>query len=148
MKKINVELIVGFFLIGGFCAFAYISMQFGEYSFFGQSQYYTVNADFDSVSGLKKGAVVSMAGVDIGKISKIGLTEDERARVSLSLLKNIKLTEDAIASVKTQGIIGDKYIRISQGGSDDFLKEGDLLTDTESAVDLEELVSKYIFGDV
>lgn len=148
MKKINIELIVGFFLIAGFCAFSYISLQFGEFSLFGQSQYYTVYADFDSVSGLKKGAVVSMAGVDIGKISKIELTADEQARVSLYLLKNIKLTDDAIASVKTKGIIGDKYIRISQGGSDDFLKEGDLLTETESAIDLEELVSKYIFGDV
>jgi phospholipid/cholesterol/gamma-HCH transport system substrate-binding protein len=148
MKKINVELIVGFFLIAGFCAFSYISLQFGEFSLFGQSQYYTIKADFDSVSGLKKGAVVSMAGVDIGKISNIELTPDEQARVSLNLLKSIKLTDDAIASVKTQGIIGDKYIRISQGGADDYLQEGDLLTETESAIDLEELVSKYIFGDV
>lgn len=148
MKKINLELIVGFFLIAGFCAFAYISLQFGEFSVFTRQQNYTVLADFDSVSGLKKGAVVSMAGVNIGKVSKITLSSDEMARVSLFLTKDIKLTDDAIASIKTQGIIGDKYIRISQGGSDDYLAEGDILTETESAIDLEELVSKYIFGDV
>lgn len=148
MKKINLELIVGFFLIAGFCAFAYISLQFGEFSILTKQQNYTLFADFDSVSGLKKGAVVSMAGVNIGKVSNITLSSDEMARVSLFLPKDITLTDDAIASIKTQGIIGDKYIRISQGGSDDYLGEGDMLTETESAIDLEELVSKYIFGDV
>ena len=148
MKKINLELVVDFFLIAGFCAFAYITLQFGEFSLFTRQQHYTVYADFDSVSGLKKGAVVSMSGVNIGKVSKIILSSDEMAQVSLFLPKNIKLTDDAIASIKTQGIIGDKYIRISQGGSDEYLKEGDMLTETESAIDLEELVSKYIFGDV
>ena len=148
MKKINLELIVGFFLIAGFCAFAYVSMQFGEFSLFTRQKNYTIHADFDSVSGLKKGAVVSMSGVNIGKVSQISLSDDEMARVSIFLPKNIKLTDDAIASIKTQGIIGDKYIRLSQGGSDEYLKEGDILTETESAIDLEELVSKYIFGDV
>jgi phospholipid/cholesterol/gamma-HCH transport system substrate-binding protein len=148
MKKINLELIVGCFLICGFLAFVYISLQFGEFSLFSQKQNYTVHADFDSVSGLKKGAVVTMAGVNIGRVSKIELTEDEQARVSLFLSRDIKITDDAIASVKTQGIIGDKYIRISQGGADEILGEGDLMSETESALDVEELVSKYIFGDV
>ena len=148
MKKINLELIVGCFLICGFFVFAYISLQFGEFSLFGQKQNYTINADFDSVAGLKKGAVVTMAGVNIGRVSRIILTEHEQARVSLYLLKDIKITDDAFASVKTQGIIGDKYIKISQGGSDEFLEEGGLITETESALDVEEMVSKYIFGDV
>ena len=148
MKKINLELIVGCFLICGFIAFAYISLQFGEFSLFSQKKNYTLYADFDSVSGLKKGAVITMAGVNIGRVSKIVLTDDEQARVSLFLVKEVKVTDDAIASVKTQGIIGDKYIRISQGGADEFLGEGDLLTETESALDVEELVSKFIFGDV
>ena len=148
MKKITLELIVGCFLICGFIAFVYVSLQFGEFSLFSQNQNYTIYADFDSVSGLKKGAVVTMAGVNIGKVSKITLTEMEQARVALYLSKGIKITDDAIASVKTQGIIGDKYIKISQGGADEFLAEGGVLTETESALDVEELVSKYIFGDV
>ncbi|MCB2181476.1 MAG: outer membrane lipid asymmetry maintenance protein MlaD [Desulfobulbaceae bacterium] len=148
MKKANFEFFVGLFLIAGFLAFAYISLQFGEFSVFSKSTNYTLYADFDSVSGLKKGAVISIAGVDVGRVSDIKLTDDELARVSLYLSNDIKVTDDAIASIKTQGIIGDKYIRISQGGSDIILKEGDILTETESAVDLEELISKYIFGDI
>ena len=148
MKKTNFEFIVGVFLIAGFMAFAYISLQFGEFSVFSKGKNYTLFADFDSVSGLKKGALISIAGVNVGRVSGIQLTEDEMARVSLYLANNIKVTDDAIASIKTQGIIGDKYIRISQGGSDIYLQEGDILTETESAVDLEELISKYIFGDV
>lgn len=148
MKKASFEFIVGLFLIFGFLAFTYISLQFGEFSIFTRGQNYTVFALFDSVSGLKKGASVTIAGVDVGRVSDIRLTKDELAKVALYLSNDIKITEDAIASVKTQGIIGDKYIRISQGGSDTFLKEGEVILETESAVDLEELVSKYIFGDV
>ncbi|MFH1217511.1 MAG: outer membrane lipid asymmetry maintenance protein MlaD [Pseudomonadota bacterium] len=148
MKKTSVEFFVGVFLILSFMAFAYVSLQFGEFSVFSQGKNYTLVADFDSVSGLKKGASVSIAGVDVGKVSSIHLTEAQQARVELYLSRNVKITEDSIASIKTQGIIGDKYIRISQGGSDVYLDEGELITETESAVDLEELISKYIFGDV
>lgn len=148
MKKANVEFIVGIFLILGFLAFAYISLQFGEFSVFSKGQNYTISADFDSAAGLKKGAMVTIAGVSVGKVSNIMLTKEQQAEVALYLSNDVKVTEDAIASIKTQGIIGDKYIRISQGGSDTYLKEGEMITETESAVDLEELISKYIFGDV
>lgn len=148
MKKANIEFVVGLFLIFGFLAFAYISLQFGEFSFFSRGQNYTITADFDSAAGLKKGAVVTIAGVDVGKVANIRLTEAQQAEVALYLTNDVKITEDAIASIKTQGIIGDKYIRISQGGSDTYLADGGMITETESAVDLEELISKYIFGSV
>lgn len=148
MKKTSVEFFVGVFLILSFLAFAYISLQFGEFSVFSKGNNYTLVAEFDSVSGLKKGASVSIAGVDVGKVSGIQLNDSQQARVELYLSRDVEITEDAIASIKTQGIIGDKYIRISQGGSDVYLQEGGLITETESAVDLEELISKYIFGDV
>ena len=148
MKKANTEFVVGVFLIFGFLAFAYISLQFGEFSIFSRGQNYTLLADFDNVSGLKKGAVVTIAGVNVGKVSNIRLTKEQRAEVALYLSNEVEITEDAIASIKTQGIIGDKYIRISQGGSDIYLQEGGVITETESAVDLEELISKYIFGKV
>ncbi|MCJ7602783.1 MAG: MlaD family protein, partial [Desulfobulbaceae bacterium] len=90
----------------------------------------------------------TIAGVSVGKVSNVRLTKEQQAEVALYLSNDVKVTEDAIASIKTQGIIGDKYIRISQGGSDTYLKEGEIITETESAVDLEELISKYIFGDV
>ncbi|MBU0908293.1 MAG: outer membrane lipid asymmetry maintenance protein MlaD [Proteobacteria bacterium] len=148
MKKNNIEFVVGVFLILGFLAFAYISLQFGEFSIFSKGQNYTLLADFDNVSGLKKGAVITIAGVSVGKVSNIRLTKEQRAEVSLYLSNDVEITEDAIASIKTQGIIGDKYIRISQGGSETYLKEGGAITDTESAVDIEDLISKYIFGKV
>jgi len=148
MKKAKIEFIVGIFLILGFLAFAYVSLQFGEFSVFSKGQNYTISADFDSAAGLKKGAMVTIAGVSVGKVSNVRLTKEQQAEVALYLSNDVKVTEDAIASIKTQGIIGDKYIRISQGGSDTYLKEGEIITETESAVDLEELISKYIFGSV
>jgi len=147
MKKINLEMIVGLFVIGGFLAFGYISLQFGEFTFF-KTNDYTVQAEFQNVSGLKEGAVVEIAGVTVGRVNKIALDKNDQAKVAMLISPGVKITEDAIASIRTQGIIGDKYVRISQGGSDTMLKNGDWIFETESAVDLEELVSKYIFGDL
>ncbi len=148
MKKLNVDLIVGLFVVAGFLAFVYLSLQLGEFSPFSMEKDYEVKAEFTNISGLKPGAVVEIAGVPVGKVAKIYLGKEDRAVISMAIDKKIKISEDAIASVRTQGIIGDKYVRISQGGSSDFLKNGDSITDTESVVDLEELVSKYIFGKV
>ena len=147
MKKISFELIVGLFVIGGFLAFVYISLQFGEFSFISTNDN-IILAEFNNVSGLKRGAVVEIAGVNVGRVERIELAENDQAKIALLISKRVKVTEDAIASIRTQGIIGDKYIRISQGGSDVILKDGDWILETESAVDLEELVSKYIFGDL
>ncbi len=148
MKKISLEFTVGLFVIAGFVCFVYMSLQFGEFSFFSMNKSYIIVADFDSVSGLKEGATVEMAGVKIGKVSKISLGEEDLARVSVMINRDVSVTDDAIASIRTQGIIGDKYIKLTQGGSDEILKNGGLISETESSVDLEELVSKYIFGDV
>ncbi len=147
MKKNGLEFIVGLFMIAGFLAFVYVSLQFGEFSVFSMEKNYKVYAEFDSVSGLKTGAVIEMAGVPVGKVAAIGLGEN-RARVTLQIARDIAITDDAIASIKTQGIIGDKYMKIQQGGAAEKLQPGGVLTETESAVDLEELVSKYIFGKV
>ena len=148
MKRLNFDLVVGLFLVAGFLGFVYISLQFGEFSIFSMEKNYTVNAMFNNVTGLKRGAIVEVAGVNVGRVVSIDLGENDRAKVAMLINRDVIITEDAIASVKTQGIIGDKYIRISQGGSDDVLADGSFLEETESAVDLEELVSKYIFGDV
>lgn len=148
MRKESLEIGVGLFLLAGFLAFAYLSTQFGEFSLFSSGKYYLVKAEFENITGLKKGANVAMAGVSIGRVADIRLDSDDLALVSMDLEKGIKITDDAIASVKTQGIIGDKFIKISQGGSEDYLQSGDTISDTESAIDLEELVSQFIFGKV
>jgi len=148
MKKINLELFVGLFIVAGFLAFVYISLQFGEFSLFSMNNSYTIKAQFTNISGLKEGATVEIAGVNVGKVSSIRLVDMDKALVSLRIDNQTKITDDAIASIRTQGIIGDKYVKIQQGGSDEYLKEGDEIYDTESAVDIEEMISKYIFGKV
>ena len=145
MKNINTELIVGLFMITGFVAFSYLSLQMGEFSIFDLEKNYSLEAEFENVSGLKVGAGIEIAGVNIGKVARIKLGEQSLAKVTLLINQDINITEDAIASIRTQGFIGDKYIKIVQGADEEMLKEGDLIFDTESSIDFEELVSKYIF---
>ena len=148
MKKGYTEIIVGIFMIAGFAAFVYLSLQLGEFSVFSMQKNYTLNAEFENVTGLKEGAAVEISGVLVGKVAQIKLDKDGLAGVSMLINKDVPVGEDAIASIRTQGIIGDKYIRIINGNMDEPLKNNDTIMDTESAIDIEELVSKYIFGGV
>ena len=145
MKNINTELVIGLFMIAGFLAFSYLSLQMGEFSVFNLEKNYSLEAEFENVSGLKVGAGIEIAGVNIGKVAKVGLGEQGLATVDMLINQDVKITVDAIASIRTQGFIGDKYIKIIQGADEEMLQEGDLIFDTESAIDFEELVSKYIF---
>ena len=145
MKKINTEFVVGLFMLAGFLAFAYLSSQMGEFSVFSLEKNYQIVAEFDNVSGLKVGATVEIAGVTIGKVSEISLGEEDLAEVVLLINRDVEVSADAIASIRTQGLIGDKYIKIIQGGDEESLTDGGVIFDTESSIDIEELVSKYIF---
>ena len=145
MKNFNTELIIGLFMIGGFLAFSYLSLQMGEFSILNFERNYSLEAEFENVAGLKVGAGIEIAGVNIGKVARVGLGEQGLAKVTMLIKPDIKITTDAIASIRTQGFIGDKYIKIIQGADEEMLEEGDLIFDTESSIDFEELVSKYIF---
>jgi phospholipid/cholesterol/gamma-HCH transport system substrate-binding protein len=147
MRRGSLETAVGVFVLIGLGCVGYLAVQLGELGVFQKKAYYSVLAQFDSVSGLKKGASVEMAGVEIGKVEDIALeTRRLTAMVKLRIRKDVPLDEDVIASVKTSGLIGDKYIKLSPGGSETLLKSGDIITETDSALDIEELVSKYVFG--
>ncbi|HDS17249.1 MAG TPA: outer membrane lipid asymmetry maintenance protein MlaD [Proteobacteria bacterium] len=146
MKRFNLEITVGAFMLVGLLAIAYLTLNLGGLEFFG-GNYYRVYADFISVSGLKSGARVEIAGVEVGKVASISLHED-RARVALLVKPEVKIGSDVFASIKTQGIIGDKYVQLTPGAEEDFLPDGGKITETESAVDLEALISKYVFGKV
>lgn len=148
MKNSRVEIVVGIFLVLGFLAFGWIAMQLGEVTWLSGSRTYTVFADFDNISGVKSGAEVQIAGVTVGTVTGLALSEYDQARAELQLNREIKLPKDSIASVKSQGIIGDKLIQITLGGDEEEYKEGDVILDTESSVDLESLISKFAFGDV
>lgn len=148
MKKGSVELGVGIFVIIGLICVGYLTIQLGKMKLLGDEHYF-LNARFLSVTGLKAGAQVEIAGVQVGQVDAISLdSKDNVAMVRLKILKNIVLTDDVVASVKTSGLIGDKYIKLSPGGSDEVLEPEDTITETESALDIEELISKYAFGDV
>jgi phospholipid/cholesterol/gamma-HCH transport system substrate-binding protein len=143
MKKINIETGVGIFLIVGLLCLAYLSVKLGDVNLFGTDQY-IIKARFDNITGLKEGSAVEIAGVPVGKVSKIYLDNND-AFVELFIEPDVRIQDDSIASIRTQGIIGDKYIKILPGGADEYIKsEGEIL-ETESSIDLEELVSKYIF---
>jgi len=149
MKRATLETIVGIFVFIGLLCLAYLSINLGKMELFG-GDYYRVYADFDSVSGLKSGASVEVAGVGVGKVGQIILDpkNGSKARVYLQIRGGIKLQDDVIAAVRTSGIIGDKFIQVKPGGSDKLLADGGRIRETESAVDLEELLSKYIHGQV
>jgi len=146
MDRTRVNIAVGIFVILGIAALGYLSVQLGQVSFLG-SRGYAVTVDFPSVGGLKAGSAVEIAGVEIGRVESIGLA-DYQARVTLRVRSGIKLQEDAIASIKTKGLIGEKYIRISPGGSDKLIQPNGRIREVEAPVDFEELLSKYIFGKV
>lgn len=145
MRKMTLEMIVGLFLLAGFISFAWISIKMGDLRVFAEESY-PVTARFTSISGLKEGATIELAGVKVGKVSRIELDEGEyEAVVHLDISTAIQLTDDSIASIRTAGIIGDRFIKLTPGGSDIYLEPGDEIEETESSISLEELVSKYIF---
>ncbi len=145
MRRFNLEIVVGLFMVAGFLCFAWLSIKLGDIEVFGPKTY-SVSAKFGSVSGLKSGAIVEIAGVQVGKVTDISFDpEDYEAQVVMAINQGVVLQDDSIASVRTAGIIGDRYIDISPGGSNELIGDGGRIYETESAINLEELVSKYIF---
>lgn len=146
MKQNTLELAVGLFMVIGFGAFVYLALQLGEVPFLSRGSTYILKAEFDNVAGVKKGASVQVAGVVVGEVADVALSETEAALLSLRIEKSLQIPIDSIASVKSQGIIGDKYIQVSLGGDEKKYAPGDILTETESSVDIESLISKFAFG--
>jgi phospholipid/cholesterol/gamma-HCH transport system substrate-binding protein len=145
MVKPNTELSVGAFVVLGVLCLTYLALNLGELDL-GHEDAYEVMARFGSVSGLRKGALVEIGGVRSGTVREITLDPKTfEAVVALALDSTVQLPVDAIASVRTAGIIGDKYIKISPGGADELIDAGGEIVETESSISLEELISKYIF---
>ena len=147
MHDTKLELIVGVFVLVGITALTYLAVKLGKLEVIGGGNQIELQAEFDSVAGLKAGATVEIAGVQVGQVKRIGL-KDDRALVALSLRPGVKIYGDAIASIKTRGLIGDKYVSISPGGSQKELLPGSKIRDTESGVDLESLIGEFIHGNV
>jgi phospholipid/cholesterol/gamma-HCH transport system substrate-binding protein len=147
MKNINLELIVGLFLLIGIIALGFMSVKLGKMEWVGGGGY-QLAAVFSSAGGLKVGAVVEIAGVEIGRIKSLSLNDDYQARVVMDINEKVKLQDDSIASIKTKGLLGEKFVDITPGGADEMIQEGGVIHDTEPPIDLEALISKFIFGKV
>ena len=146
MEKTKLEMVVGMFVLVGIMCLAYLSIKLGKLEMVG-GDVYEVEAQFNSASGLKPGTAVEIAGVEVGRIRGITLIED-RAKVTLAVNSTVKLYTDTIASIKSRGIIGEKFLALSPGGGGDPLKPGDTIRDTESGLDLEQLVGQFVHGKV
>ncbi len=145
MNHTRTEVLVGVFVFVGMISLGYLAIRLGKLQVWGERGY-VVYADFSSVVGLKLGDSVEIAGVKIGKVVSIELADDQ-ARLGLRINPQVALQEDVIASVRARGLIGDKFILISLGGSDRLIGNGGKIRETESPPDLPELLGKVIGGD-
>jgi len=146
MERGKLEFVVGLFVLVGILCLGYLAIKLGKLELVG-GDYYELTADFSSSSGLKKGASVEIAGVEVGRVKSIEL-KDDQAQIVLAIQDGIPVYNDAIASIKTRGIIGEKYMGLSPGGSGDLLSKGETILDTESGIDLEQVISQFIHGNV
>ena len=149
MKKYAMETMVGIFVVIGLLCVGYMTVKLGNVGLIGDSSY-PLLARFTKVNGLRDGSAVFMLGLEIGRVERLTMDQEEQvAVVEFRIKKGIKIYDDAIASIKTEGLIGDRYVSIDPGGgSDELLEPGGIITETESPTDIQELISKYAFGDV
>lgn len=148
MKKFTIETIVGIFVFLGIVALIYMTIKLGKVSLFG-TDYYALYAHFGSVSGLRVGSPIEIDGIEVGRVEELNIDQAKNAAVvELKIKKGIKVFDDAQASIKTAGLIGDKYVDIDPGGGGDLLTPGANIVQTNSPVNLEDLIGKYAFGDV
>jgi len=146
LNHTRTEVIVGFFVLVGIACLGYLAIKLGKLEVLGSSGY-SVYADFPSVAGLKLGDPVEIAGVRVGRVEQMGLAED-RARLHLRILDDVKLQEDVIASVRARGLIGDKFVLITPGASDKIIPPGGRIRETESPPDIPDLIGKIVGGDL
>jgi phospholipid/cholesterol/gamma-HCH transport system substrate-binding protein len=146
VTQTRTEIVVGFFVLVGMACLGYLALKLGKLEVLGNSGY-TVSADFPSVAGLKIGDPVEIAGVKIGRVEVVGLADD-RARLQLRIQDNVKLQEDVIASVRSRGLIGDKFVLITPGASDRIIPPGGKIRETDSPPDIVDLIGKIVGGDL
>ncbi len=148
MKKYAMETIAGIFVVIGLVCIAYMTVKLGHVSFLGENTY-PLYAKFTTVSGLRAGSPVSMLGIEVGRVEGITMDQkDQMAVVEMRIKEGIRVYGDAIASIKTEGLIGDKYLSLEPGGAEELLKPAGTITETQPAVDIVDLVGKYAFGEV
>jgi phospholipid/cholesterol/gamma-HCH transport system substrate-binding protein len=148
MKKYAMETTVGIFLVFGLLCIGYMTVKLGHVSLLGDNAY-SLFARFTTVSGLRAGSPVDMLGIKVGRVGRLTMDQkDQKVVVEIRIQKDIKVYNDAIASIKTEGLIGDMFLSIDPGGAGKLLGPGGTITETQPAVDIVDLIGKYAFGEV
>jgi phospholipid/cholesterol/gamma-HCH transport system substrate-binding protein len=135
------DLTVGLFVLAGLAAIAYLSVQVGGLQ--GERGFH-LYATFDQIGGLRPRAPVVVSGVQVGQVSSIELDENLRARVNMDVDPSLELPVDTMASIMTEGVLGNKFLALEPGAEDELLTEGEEIAFTESAVLLERLIGKFV----
>ena len=148
MKKYSIETAVGVFVVVGLICVGYMTVKLGKVSLFGEDAY-PLTARFASVSGLRVGSAVEVYGIEVGSVMHLGIdAEKQMGVVGMKINRGVKVYDDAVATIKSAGLIGDKYVNIDPGGAGVVLKPGGVITQTSAATDIEDLIGKYAVGDV
>ncbi|KAF5061336.1 putative phospholipid ABC transporter-binding protein MlaD [anaerobic digester metagenome] len=139
---------IGLFILIGLGCTAYLAMTLANTTFFSGDSY-MISAKFTAVNGLRPGSNVEISGVAVGKVADITLDQTlYQAVVTMQVQNAVGIPVDSVAAIKTSGLIGDKYVSITPGADDAMLETGGVIQDTQAALDIEEMISKYVFGSV
>jgi phospholipid/cholesterol/gamma-HCH transport system substrate-binding protein len=148
MNKKSVEIFVGLFVVLGAMALLFLALKAANLaSFTGGGDTYTLTARFDNIGGLKSRAPVRSAGVNVGRVTSVTLDpQTYLGIVTLEVNKGVSFPKDSSAKILTSGLLGDQYIGIEPGGDEKNLVAGDVITQTQSAVVLENLIGQFLFN--
>jgi len=148
MKKYSIPVAAAIFVMIGLLCVGYMTVKLGKASF-GRKNVFTLYARFSTVSGLKIGSIVDIYGIEVGRVAALTIdTDGQMAVVRMDISKGTKFYDDASATVKSSGVLGDKYVKIDPGGSGKALKPGDFIAKTSVPADIEDVIGKFAFGDV
>lgn len=147
MSKKGIETLVGLFVLLGLAGLVFLSLKAANLASFGSSDTYTVTARFDNIGGLKPRSPVRSAGVTVGRVTSIALdSKTFQGVVTMDLDRGTQFPRDSSAKILTSGLLGDQYVGIEPGGDEKNLAAGDVITQTQSAVVLENLIGQFLFS--
>ncbi|MDQ6989763.1 MAG: MlaD family protein [Mariprofundaceae bacterium] len=141
----KIELVVGMFVLIGVMSIIWLAAELGQVGGLGK-QGYAVKAVFEDAGGVRKGSDVMLAGVIVGKVASVSLLNNEEAEMLFIINDGVLIAIDATVSIRTKGLIGERFARVNQGSEEEYLMDGDEFEDTESPLNIEDMISKYIFS--
>ena len=147
MERTTLDLWVGIFVVAGIAALVVLALKVGNLSTYNGSESYQLQAYFSNIGGLKAQASIRSSGVLVGRVTGISLdTERYEAMVTMNIDKRYQFPKDTFANILTSGLLGEQYIGLVPGGDVEFLKSGEVVGKTQSAVVLEDLIGKFLYS--